>query len=341
MRITYNVTGPDRKALVKAVADCLGEHAVYLGTPTCAFRAGSFTITREGALEFDDSLDRTVVESVYRAIEAAGFTAAESLNDIFGTETAGTDQEEETTPAEEDTMQEENPAGLAEDARPQEEATAVEPDSLTISLPMTGHTGTSLRNLIFMIFSRGTLLSKATGGTFSCAEELVEALRNDACILTVERLLKTVEETKARHEGALIGLDFEEDRVSFTGFPFTETLDRIRAFQQLAFQMTRLAKEQKRALAREADTSNERYAFRIWLLRLGMMGDEYKTTRKVLLSPLSGSAAFKDADMENRWKEKQTARRDAARAAQEESTQTQQAPGAPEKEEAETDDVSA
>ena len=38
---------------------------------------------------------------------------------------------------------------------------------------------------------------------------------------------------------------------------------------------------------------NEKYAFRCFLLRLGFIGDEFKADRKILLSKLDGSAAFK------------------------------------------------
>ena len=38
---------------------------------------------------------------------------------------------------------------------------------------------------------------------------------------------------------------------------------------------------------------NEKYAFRCFLLRLGFIGDEHKTSRKILLRNLSGSSAFK------------------------------------------------
>ena len=51
---------------------------------------------------------------------------------------------------------------------------------------------------------------------------------------------------------------------------------------------------------------------RIWLLSLGMGGDEFKTARRVLLASLSGNAAFKDAAMEQRWKEKRAGERKAA-----------------------------
>lgn len=42
------------------------------------------------------------------------------------------------------------------------------------------------------------------------------------------------------------------------------------------------------------DTSdNEKYAFRCFLIRLGMIGADFKATRKVLLRNLSGSSAFR------------------------------------------------
>lgn len=53
------------------------------------------------------------------------------------------------------------------------------------------------------------------------------------------------------------------------------------------------AKTAKRVTAKEKDTDNEKYAFRCFLLRLGFIGDEFKGARKILLSRLSGSSAFK------------------------------------------------
>ena len=41
------------------------------------------------------------------------------------------------------------------------------------------------------------------------------------------------------------------------------------------------------------NTDNEKYAFRTWLIRLGMTGNEYKSTRKLLLQNLSGNGAFR------------------------------------------------
>ena len=54
-----------------------------------------------------------------------------------------------------------------------------------------------------------------------------------------------------------------------------------------------MARNQKRISAKEKAVDNEKYTFRCFLLRLGFIGDEYKTTRKILLRNLSGSTAFK------------------------------------------------
>ena len=150
-----------------------------------------------------------------------------------------------------------------------------------------------------MVYSRGSLISKATGGHFSCPLEQVEALKD--CL--------TVESARERITPDLIGLTITDNAITFSGFPLSDDPERIQVFTQLAAQMNRLAKEQKRTQAKAVDTTNEKYIFRIWLLALGMGGDEFKITRRVLLAPLTGNAAFKDQAMEQRWKEKQAAKR--------------------------------
>ena len=57
--------------------------------------------------------------------------------------------------------------------------------------------------------------------------------------------------------------------------------------------MISLARSLKRVNAREKPVENEKYAFRCFLLRLGIVGKEWKDARKVLLKNLSGSSAFK------------------------------------------------
>lgn len=58
------------------------------------------------------------------------------------------------------------------------------------------------------------------------------------------------------------------------------------------------AKEHKRVVIREDTSDNEKYAFRCFLLRLGMIGSDYKAARKVLLRNLTGSSAFRSGQRE-------------------------------------------
>ncbi|WP_233276066.1 hypothetical protein [Schinkia azotoformans] len=55
-----------------------------------------------------------------------------------------------------------------------------------------------------------------------------------------------------------------------------------------------MAKTQQRVNATEKQVDNEKYAFRCFLLRLGFVGSEFKTERKILLKNLSGNSAFKN-----------------------------------------------
>lgn len=67
----------------------------------------------------------------------------------------------------------------------------------------------------------------------------------------------------------------------------------IETYTSLITALCRMAKEAKRVNAKEKETTNAKYEFRCFLLRLGFIGDEFKTNRKILLEKLSGSSAFK------------------------------------------------
>ena len=73
MQIEFNKTGAERKALVKAISAIIGENAVYQFMPTCAYEIGCFTVTKDGALVFDDQTDSEVIESLLEQACPAGF----------------------------------------------------------------------------------------------------------------------------------------------------------------------------------------------------------------------------------------------------------------------------
>ena len=75
MEINYNVTGPDRKRLVQAIAMILESDAKYLGVPSCAYQVDNFTISKDGILSFDDQTKSDEAEQLIERLCEMGFEA--------------------------------------------------------------------------------------------------------------------------------------------------------------------------------------------------------------------------------------------------------------------------
>lgn len=129
-------------------------------------------------------------------------------------------------------------------------------DGLTIQMPAASFTPEALNNLHSLIAAKGKLIRKALGID-------------------------------------LLPVQVEEDTVSFPWFSGEATGEEVKAYTHLVTALCDMARNQKRIIAREKDTDNEKYAFRCFLLRLGFIGAEYKEERKILLRNLTGNGAFK------------------------------------------------
>ena len=91
-----------------------------------------------------------------------------------------------------------------------------------------------------------------------------------------------------------IRIEVDEEKVSFPWFSELPDADTCTAYQNFIAALCKMSKEQKRINSTEKEVTNEKYAFRCFLLRLGFIGAEYKADRKILLKNLEGSAAFKN-----------------------------------------------
>lgn len=131
------------------------------------------------------------------------------------------------------------------------------PDRLTIEMPLEGFAEESITNLEKLISSKATLIRKAIG----------------ADALPIERT---------------------ETTLKFPWFKLLTNSDEVTAYSRFIGALCAAAKEQKRVTAREKAVDNEKFAFRVFLIRLGFVGDEYIAARKILLSNLSGNSAFKN-----------------------------------------------
>ena len=133
--------------------------------------------------------------------------------------------------------------------------TAPEEDpGLTVEIPLNK---VSIGNLTKLLEAKGTLIKKALG---------VDALP----------------------------VEIEEDRAAFPWFTGILDSDTARAYTHFISALCQMSRDAKRVTVTEKAVENEKYAFRCFLLRLGFIGPEYKTERKILLRNLSGSSAFKN-----------------------------------------------
>ena len=128
-------------------------------------------------------------------------------------------------------------------------------DRLSVEMPRDGMTPTAMENLRRLVASKATLLKKALG--------------TDNLPITEH-----------------------PDRIEFGWFRPTDDQVEITAYYQLVQGLCELARSQKRVLATEHPVESDRYALRCLLLRIGFIGDEYKTSRKVLLRNLEGSTSY-------------------------------------------------
>lgn len=96
------------------------------------------------------------------------------------------------------------------------------------------------------------------------------------------------------------GISFDFEKGTFTFKLLGETLshEKISAFIELASLINVNAQKLKHTSFKQTQEDNPKYAFRTWLIRLGMNGSRYKDIRKTLLSNLEGSCAFRKLQQE-------------------------------------------
>lgn len=260
----------NRKEIVKALEEHFEVKSQYMGVPSFAYQIETedetYTIDREGKI------------------------------------TTATDEEVEleellSDPEVKPEAAEETDAQVEEVEKTMEPAAEVEALDLEVKLPMEGHSGRSLRNLVNMIYSKQHLIKKA----FNLEDDIVA---EDFSIGINEIQLETLEDFKTALEDigekSCPGIDFDffEKTMTFKLLKDANT-DEIKAATDFIALLNKNAKNQKYASAKVKPTDNEKYTFRTWLLRLGMIGDEYKLARKVLLQNLSGNGAFKKPKKES------------------------------------------
>lgn len=219
MRVEFNRTGADRKALVTAIGEILETKPKYMGMPSAAYDFGGLIVDKTGALEFEDNIFPKDIRNLLSQLSVRGFMA--ESNEI---------------------------------SEELEEMSQCEEGGLTIAIPLEN---VMVEKLTKLLEIKGELIKKALG----------------------------VEDTQIK---------VASEKVFFPWFSELPDADTCKTYQKFIAALCKMSKEQKRINSTEKEVTNEKYAFRCFLLRLGFIGEEYKTDRKILLKNLSGSSAFKN-----------------------------------------------
>ena len=151
---------------------------------------------------------------------------------------------------------------------------------------------------------------RATGVTPKCLEQehVEESAKDEDGGFTVEIPLEKVNtenllkllEAKGKLIKKALGIDNVEfiktqESVIFTWLQGKDVEeDKVLAYTKFISAICEMTMKQQRISAKEKEVTNEKYAFRCFLLRLGFIGEEYKKDRKILLEKLDGCSAFKE-----------------------------------------------
>ena len=118
---------------------------------------------------------------------------------------------------------------------------------------------------------------------------------SDSAIANLKRLIESKSTLFKKAFGVeTLSIDISEDKISFPWFDPQGDAAAVRAYAHFVTALCEMAKTQKRINSVDKPVDNKKYAFRCFLLRLGFIGSEYKSERKILLAKLSGSSAFKN-----------------------------------------------
>lgn len=190
-----------------------------------------------------------------------------------------------------------------------------------IHIGANGHTAQTLRNLANIMASHERLLASAL--------KLDNYRMNTYCKVVDERFLRAINSKRpttmaqladiwygsqgqncgrsnhynsSRYHMLNLHATFTKGTIEFRLFQFdAPTAERkgglhagqLKSYIQLCLALSALAKNAKSASSRPQQTENPKYAMRTWLLRLGFIGDEFKTARETFTKRLDGDSSFR------------------------------------------------
>lgn len=253
--MTLQTNPAERREMVQAISERLGSPAVYLRTPTCAYRIGGLTVERDGSIISDDDALLEALRPML--IERGWLTDAEASV----TKTEPTEQDSEIT-------------------------------QMELSFPVEDWTVPQLKNFLHTLYSNQHILRRMMqSDALYIDRQMMERLDEAQTPADFEALLadglatgllKGCRIQDGRFTLEAIRDDRDPARWQVHATLLSAILEHAKAAKRVF-------------LRADADPENEKYRANSFLMRLGFGGPEHKPLRRVLLGHLNGYAAFRSA----------------------------------------------
>ena len=253
--MTLQTNPAERREMVQAISERLGSPAVYLRTPTYAYRIGGLTVERDGSIISDDDALLEALRPML--IERGWLTDAEASV----TKTEPTEQDSEIT-------------------------------QMELSFPVEDWTVPQLKNFLHTLYSNQHILRRMMqSDALYIDRQMMERLDEAQTPADLEArladglatgLLKGCRIQDGRFTLEAIQDDRDPARWQVYATLLCAILEHAKAAKRVF-------------LRADADPMNEKYRANSFLMRLGFGGPEHKPLRRVLLGHLNGYAAFRSA----------------------------------------------
>ena len=195
-----------------------------------------------------------------------------------------------------------------------------------VHVDASNHNRQSLKNLIGIMYSKEDILFKALQVDPIRARDYCQKVREpmlrQARTLSSDETNDLTQLERVWYEGNVENTDyynwtryyalnlhsvFYRGTVEWRCFNSTLHAGKVAAYVNLCLAISAQAIAQRSTVMRKTQSENELFTFRVWLVRLGLNGEEFKHTRDHLLAHLEGDRAWrhdKDSYPANQKKKK-------------------------------------
>lgn len=154
------------------------------------------------------------------------------------------------------------------------------------------HTPNTLKNLVNLMAAKEDLIQAINKKKPKTLEQLANIWYSGYGFENRDRHYHT-----SRYHGLNLHSTFTKGTIEFRLFNGTLHAGKIRSYIVFCLAISHQALTQKNASAKRTNTDNEKYTFRCWLLRLGLIGDEFKNCRMHLMKALDGNSAWRNPNV--------------------------------------------